>query len=177
MLLHADVATCVRALSMFVDKCYGERSADDVFLRVDSGEHRTIACSRGVQQWDSMGPAILIPCISLRPGLKLFREEIEGDGVEPFALHGRRHAWPHGGYGKHHKRAIPSLRRELDGVSIVANPATTVALSPQGHVPTAEEISLLASVDVRIPKEEGWRWWASHSAPEEYVGEHVVRAV
>ncbi|CAN0567638.1 unnamed protein product, partial [Laminaria digitata] len=50
---------------------------------MDSGETRTIACSSGVQQGDPMGPAMF--CLALRPGLKRFRQEFEGEGVEAFA--------------------------------------------------------------------------------------------
>ena len=48
---------------------------------MDSGENQTIACSSGVQQGGGMGQAMF--CLSLRPGLKRFREE--GEGVEAFA--------------------------------------------------------------------------------------------
>ena len=78
----AEAANCVPALTPFVAKCYGTRPAD-VFFRMDSGETRTVACSSGVQQGDPMGPAIF--CLALRPGLKCFREEFEGEGVEAFA--------------------------------------------------------------------------------------------
>ena len=78
----AEAANCVPALTPFVAKCYGTRPAD-VFFRVDSGETRTIACSSGVQQGDPMGPAMF--CLTLRPGLKRFREEFEREGVEAFA--------------------------------------------------------------------------------------------
>ncbi|CAN0592515.1 unnamed protein product, partial [Laminaria digitata] len=63
-------------------KCYGTRPAD-VFFRMDSGETRTIACSSGIQQGDPMGPAMF--CLALRPGLKRFRQEFEGEGLEAFA--------------------------------------------------------------------------------------------
>ena len=54
-----------------------------VFFRMDSGETKKIACSSGVQQGDPMGPAMF--WLALRPGLKRFREEFEGEGVESFA--------------------------------------------------------------------------------------------
>lgn len=37
-----------------------------------------------------------------------------------------------------------------DNIGIVVNPVKTVALPPEGHAPTAEEILLLGTVDVRI---------------------------
>ncbi|CAN0496882.1 unnamed protein product, partial [Laminaria digitata] len=55
----------------------------DVFFRMDSDQTRTIACSSGVQQGDPIGPAMF--CLELRPGLKRFRQELEGEGVEAFA--------------------------------------------------------------------------------------------
>ncbi|CAN0525003.1 unnamed protein product, partial [Laminaria digitata] len=73
---------CVPALTPLVSKCYGTRPAD-VFFRMDSGETRTIACSSGVQQGDPMGSSMF--CLALRPGLKRFRQEFEGEGVEAFA--------------------------------------------------------------------------------------------
>ena len=50
---------------------------------MDSGETRTIAYSCGVQQADPMGPAMF--CLAFRPGLKRFRQEFKGEGVEAFA--------------------------------------------------------------------------------------------
>ena len=47
--------------------------------RMDSGETRTIACSSGVQPAEPMGPAMV--CLALRPELKRFREELEGQGM------------------------------------------------------------------------------------------------
>ncbi|CAN0595363.1 unnamed protein product, partial [Laminaria digitata] len=64
-----------------LEECYGTRPAD-VFFRMDSGETRTIACSSGVQQGDPMGSAMF--CLALRPRLKRFRQEFEGEGVEAF---------------------------------------------------------------------------------------------
>ena len=63
-------------------KCYGTIPAD-VCFQMDSEETRTIVCSSGVQQGDSVGPALF--CLSLRPGLKQFPQEFEGDGVRAFA--------------------------------------------------------------------------------------------
>ena len=51
---------------------------------MDSGETRTIASSICVQEGDPMGPAMF--CLALRPGLKRFREEYDGEGVEAFAF-------------------------------------------------------------------------------------------
>ncbi|CAN0376531.1 unnamed protein product [Laminaria digitata] len=48
-----------------------------------SEETRTIACSSGVHQGDPMDPAMF--CLALRPRLKRFRQEFEGEGVEAFA--------------------------------------------------------------------------------------------
>ncbi|CAN0187889.1 unnamed protein product, partial [Laminaria digitata] len=77
-----EAANCVPALTPSVAKCYGTRpcSQADVFFRLDSEETRTIACSSGVQQGDPMGPAMF--CLALRPGLKRFQQEFEGEGVE-----------------------------------------------------------------------------------------------
>ena len=52
-------------------------------------------------------------------------------------------------------RVFAFLRRELEDIDNVVNPAKTVALPPEGHASTAEEISLLNSVGVRIVSEGG----------------------
>ena len=52
-------------------------------------------------------------------------------------------------------KAFAFLRRELDDVGVVVNAAKTVAQPPKGHAPTAEEIWLLESVEVRIADEGG----------------------
>ena len=78
----AETTNCVPALTPFVAKYYGTRPAD-VFLRMDSGETRTIACSNGVQQGYPTRPAVFY--LALRPGLKRLREEFEREGVEAFA--------------------------------------------------------------------------------------------
>ena len=69
-----EVGTHVQALTPFVAKCYGARPAD-VLSWMDSRETRAIACSGGVQQGDPMGPSMF--CLSLRPGLKRSREDVE----------------------------------------------------------------------------------------------------
>lgn len=52
-------------------------------------------------------------------------------------------------------RPVTLVRLELDGISIVANPAKIVVIPPEGCAPTAEEISLLESVDLRSAEEGG----------------------
>ncbi|CAN0458038.1 unnamed protein product, partial [Laminaria digitata] len=136
-----EVANCVPALTPSVAK------PADVFFRMDSEETRTIACSSGVQQGDPMGPAMF--CLALRPGLKRFRQEFEGEGVEAFAYMDDVSLGLMG-ITANMVRAFAFLRRELDDIGIVVSPAKTVALPPKGHALTAEKISLLESVDVRI---------------------------
>ena len=51
-------------------------------------------------------------------------------------------------------RAFSILRREPEDICIVFN-GKTIALPPKGHAPTAEEISLLESVDFSIAGERG----------------------
>ena len=53
---------------------------------------------------------------------------------------------------------MASLSRELDDINVVeVNPVKTVGLPPNTHAPTAEEISLLESVDVASQAKEGRR--------------------
>ncbi|CAN0583139.1 unnamed protein product, partial [Laminaria digitata] len=123
-----EVAKCVPALTPLVSKCYGTRPAD-VFFRMDSGETSTIACSSSVQQGDTMGPAMF--CLALRPKLKRFRQELEGEGVEAFAyMDGVSLGLT--GITANTVRAFSFLRRELDDIGIVVNAAKTVALPPKG---------------------------------------------
>ena len=168
----AEVSNCVPALTPFVVKCYGTRPAD-VFFRMDSGETRTIASSSGVQQRDPMGPAMF--CLALQPGLKRFREEIEGE-VETSAYMNdvsvgllRITA--------NTIRAFAFLRRELEDIGIVVNTSKTVALSPKGHAPTAEDISLLESVDVRVADEAGVTVVGVPIGTDEYVLERAREIV
>ena len=79
-------------------------------------------------------------CLALRPGLKRFREEFEREGVEAFAY------MDDVSLGLMRitadtVRAFAFLRRELEGIGIVVNPAKTIALPPKEYAPTAEEIS------------------------------------
>ncbi|CAN0095586.1 unnamed protein product, partial [Laminaria digitata] len=116
-----EVANCVPALTPLVAKCYGTRPADVIF-RMDSGETRTITCSSGVQQWDPIGPATF--CLALRLGLKRFRQEFEGEGVEAFAYMDDV-SLDFVGITANTVRALAFLRRELDDIGIVVNPAKT----------------------------------------------------
>lgn len=74
-------------------------------------------------------------------------------------------------------RASAYLRRELGDIGIVANPAKTVVLPLEGHARTAEEISLLASVDVRISEKEGVTMVGVLIGTEEHVVERTVGVV
>ena len=139
---------------------------------MDSGENQTIACSSGVQQGGGMGQAMF--CLSLRPGLKRFREE--GEGVEAFAyiddvsLGLLR-------ITADKVRALAFLRQELEDTGVVVNPAKTVALPPKGHTMTAEEISLLESVDVSITGEGGATVVGVPIGTDEYVLDRAMEVV
>ena len=161
------------ALTLFWAKCYGTRPAG-VFFRMDSGETRTIACSSGVQQGDLMEPAMF--CLALRLELKRFREEFEREGVEAFAY------MDDVSLGLMRitadtVRAFAFLRRELEDIGIVVNPAKTIALPPKGYAPTSEEISLLESVDVRIAGEGGTTVVGVPNGTDEYVLDRAMELV
>ena len=143
----AEETNCVPALTPLVSKSYGTRPVD-VFFRMNSGETRKIACSSDVQQGDPVGPGVL--CLASRPGQK---RGVRGRRIGKLHLHGRYFSRPQG-VTANRVRAFAFLRRELEDIGIVVNTANTVALTPKGHAPTAE-ISLLASVDVRIVDEGG----------------------
>ena len=74
-------------------------------------------------------------------------------------------------------RAFAFLRRELHDIGIVVNPAKTVALPPKGHAPTAEEILLRESVDVRIADEGGVSVVGVLIGTDEYVLERAMGVV
>ena len=80
--VNVEMANCVAALTPLGAKGHGARPAD-IFFRMDSGETRMIACSSDFQQEDPMRSAMF--CLVLRPGLKRFQEEFEGEGMEVFA--------------------------------------------------------------------------------------------
>ena len=93
----------------------------------------------------------VIFCLSLRPGLKTFRTEFAGEGVESFDSIDEI-ALGLLGVTENTARVIPFFRIELDGIDIVAIPAKTIIwlLHLKRHVPTMAYVSILASVDVRI---------------------------
>ena len=75
-----------------------------------------------------MGPAMF--CLALRPRLKRFREEIEGEGLEDFAYMDDVSLglmW----VTANTVRAFAFPRLELDAIGIVVNNAKTVANSTQ----------------------------------------------
>ena len=143
-----EVVKCVPALTPLVAKCYGTRPAD-VFVRMDSGETRTIACSNGVQQGDPMGPAMF--CLASRPGQQQFRQKLERERVEIFAYMGDV-SLGLTGITANTIRAFAFLRRELGDIDIVVNAAKTVALPPEGRAPTMEESLILESVEASQTK-------------------------
>ena len=97
-----------------------------------------------------MGPVVFY--LALRPGLKRFREEFEGEGMETFAyIHNA--SLDRMGVTVNTVRAFNLLRRELEAIDIVVHTAKTVALPPKQHAPTAEGISLRGSIDVHIVDE------------------------
>ena len=121
-----------------------------------------------------MGPATF--CLGLRPGLKRFREEFEREGVEAFAYMGDVSL----GLTRitaDTVRAFAYLRRELEDIGIAVNPAKTIAQQPKGHAPTAEEISLLESVDVRIANEGGATVVGFPTGTDEYVLDRAMEVV
>ena len=93
-------------------------------------------------------------CLALRPGLKRFKEEFERERVEAFTYMDDVSL---GLMGVTDKTVIAFtvLRRELDDIGSVVNPTKNMPLPPKGHAPTAKEISLLDSIDVRIADEGG----------------------
>ena len=165
MLLIEEVANCVPAFTPLVAKCYGTRPAD-LFFRTDPRETRTIACSSGVRQGDPIGPAMF--CLAMRPGLKRFRQEFERETVEAFAYMDDVFLGLTG-ITANAVRVFAFLRRELDDICIVVKDAKTVVLSPKGHAPTVEEISLLKRVQVRIADEGGGTVVGVPIGTEEYV--------
>ena len=137
------MANYVPALTPRMATCCGPRTAD-LCTRMDSGDTRAIACSSGVQPGGGMGPATF--CLAVRPGLKRFREEFEGEGVEAFAYMddvslGLME------FTANTVRASAFLGRELDEAMLLRR--------PKAHVPMVEEISLPESIVVRITDEGG----------------------
>ena len=88
-----------------------------------------------------MGPALFF--LPLRSVLTRVREEYESQGVGAYAYLDNitiaAHEISSGTVG-----VVPFHERELTARGIHLNPGKMVALSPKGHVPAPEEISLLA---------------------------------
>ena len=88
-----------------------------------------------------MGPVLF--CLPLGPVLTRVREEYESQGIEAYAYLDNitiaAHEISPGTVG-----VVPFHERELTARGIHLNPGKMVALSPKGHVPAPEEISLLA---------------------------------
>ena len=59
----------------------------------------------------------------------------------------------------------------------MVNPTKTVALPPKGHAPTAEDISLLERVDVRIADEGGVAVVGVPSGTDEHMLERAMEVV
>ena len=121
-----------------------------------------------------MGPAMF--CVVLRPGLKRLREEFEREGAEAFAYMddvslGFTRTTPDTA------KSFVFLRRELEDIGIVVNPVKTIALPPNGYAPTAEEISLLESIDVRVAGEGGPTVVGVPIGTDEYVRYRTIEVV
>ena len=124
------MANYVPALTPRMATCCGPRTAD-LCTRMDSGDTRAIACSSGVQPGGGMGPATF--CLALRPGLKRFREEFEGEGVEAFAYMDDVSLGLMGVTANTVRVFLclpPARARRL---LIVVDTAKTMALPPPGH--------------------------------------------
>ena len=74
-------------------------------------------------------------------------------------------------------RAFAFLRWELEDIGIVVNHAKTIALPRKGYAPTAEEISLLESVDVRIAGKGGATVVGVPIGTDEYVLDRAMEVV
>ena len=72
---------------------------------------------------------------------------------------------------------VPFLERELTARGINLNLGKTVALAPKGHVPTPEEISLLAGVGFRIADEGGIKVVAVPVGSDEFAIESATGIV
>ena len=137
----AEVATCVPMNTPLGAMCYHERPADALF-RVFLGEHRTLAilCSeRGPYETADVLVVVAEAAAEAFPGGN------RGARSRRLRLHGRRWSCSHGGYGKHGVRAMPFLRREVDAMGIVANPAKTVVSC---HGRDAQELFPISSLEI-----------------------------
>ena len=113
-----------------------------------------------VEQADPMRPEVL--CLALRPRLKRFGETFEGEGRKRSRTQityllalwrprpTRLELMPFSGASANTIRVNAFLQRGRDDINIVTNPAKTMMLPPKGHASTAEQISLVGSVHVRI---------------------------
>lgn len=163
----AEVANCVPALTALVVKCSGTRPAA-VFIRIDSGETKTIACSSGVQQGGPMGPEII--CLAFLP-----EPELEGEGVKALAYMddiSRSHA----GQGQYQWRyCLPPARarRHRPCGQLHQDRGTTIKRTRLGDGGDP----LFESVGVRIVEEGGIAVVGVRIGTEEYVQGRATGAV
>ena len=78
--------------------------------------------------------------LALQPGMKRFREKFYGRRNESLRVHGRSLpvSWGLMGVTANAAGAFVLLRRELDDIGMVVNPAKTGSLPLKRHGPTAE---------------------------------------
>lgn len=115
-------------------------------------------------------------CLSLRSVLTRFRAEFEEEGVEALV---HMYSIALGLRGPRQARLGPCLPFGAclaESVSFVY-PTKTVALLPKRQVPTAEDVSLLASTFVRIVEEEGVEVVGASMGTAEDVEKRAVGAV
>ena len=72
---------------------------------------------------------------------------------------------------------VSILERELTARGVHLNPGKTVALTPKGHVPTPEDISLLAGVGIRIADEGGIKVVRAPVVSDEFAIERAIGIV
>ena len=120
----------------FVAKGSGERPSSLLF-QMDSGERTKLECSGGVHQRDAIRPRLFFR--PLRPVLTRVREKYDKQGVEAYAylddITNAAHEISPRTVG-----VVSFLERELTARGIHFNQGKTVALAPNGQVPTPEEI-------------------------------------
>ena len=156
-----------------VAKRCGERPAS-VSFQMDTGERTKLECARGVQQRDAMGSALF--CLPLWPVLTRVWGEHESQGVESYAYPDDiTIATDEISPGT--VEVVPFLDKELTARGIHLDTCKTVALAPKGHVPTPEEISILAGVGVHIADEGGMKMVGVPVGSDEFAIESAIGIV
>lgn len=125
-----------------------------MFFQMDPGQRKKLDCSGGAHSTETLHTEPTLFCLPLRLVLMRAREEYESQGVKAYAyFDGITIGASEITLGT--AGVAPFLERELTARGTNLNLGKTAALAPKGHVPTPEDLPVLAGVGAHIADEGG----------------------